>query len=130
MKYWYMVAAGAVFVAAGVMQKPKICTRRLKGSVTGIGENGAIHVTYQDGDLMYYAKFAPQQIPSYRTPKIGDAAQVIVPAARPAEPMTMMLTRSCLKQPAFSIPTKGQSRFFILWGSALIVFGILGSIMD
>lgn len=130
MKYWYMVAFGALSLAVGVMQKPKIHTRRLKGNVTGIGEDGAIHVTYQDGDLMYYAKFAPHQIPSYQPPKLGDAAQVIVPAARPAEPISMMLTRSRLKQPAFSLPTKGQSRFLMIWGIALIVFGILGSIRN
>ncbi len=130
MKYWFMVAAGVVFVIAGVKQKPKIRTRRLKGNVTGIGEDGAIHVTYQDGDLMYYAKFAPHQIPSYQPPKLGDAAQVIVPAARPAEPISMMLTRSRLKQPAFSLPTEGQSRFWRIWGIALIVFGIIGAIMD
>lgn len=112
MKYWFWVVLGVFLVILGAVQKPKIRTRRLKGEV------------------MYYAHFSPLQIPSYKPPEIGAAAQVIVPAERAGEPITMMLTRSRLKQPALSLPTAGQTRFFIIAGAVCIVTGLLAALFE
>ena len=130
MKYWFWVILGVFLVIFGARQKPKIRTRRLKGSVTGIGDDGTVHVTYYDGEVMYYAHFSPLQIPSYKPPEIGAAAQVIVPAERAGEPITMMLTRSRLKQPALSLPTAGQARFFMIAGAVCIVTGLLAALFE